>query len=72
MAFTLELTADYAAPHGRIVTDYHSHRLPTMADTLRIMDAHWQRISRRRGTQLHVRITPDHGAPIVTKRFRRD
>jgi len=46
--------------------------LPTMADTLQIMDAHWQRISRRRGTQLHVRITPDHGTPIVTKRFRRD
>lgn len=72
MAFTLELTADYAGPRGRIVTDYHQHRLPTMADTLAVMQSHWQRVSRRRGTQLHVRIIPDHGSPIVTRRFRRD
>lgn len=73
MAFTLELTADYSAPHGRIVTDYHLHRLPTMPDALQIMEATWQRVSRRRGTQLHARITADHGGPaIVTRRFRRD
>lgn len=72
MAFTLELTADYAAPGGRIVTDYHAHRLPTMPDALAIMQSQWQRVSRRRGTQLHVRITPDHGSPVVTHRYRRD
>ena len=72
MAFTLELSADYHGPQGRIVTDYHNHRLPTMADALSVMASTWQRVSRRRGTQLHVRITPDHGQPIVTRRFRRD
>jgi len=73
VAFTLELTADYTGPRGRIVTDYHCHRLPTMPDALHIMDATWQRVSRRRGTQLHARITADYGGPaIVTRRFRRD
>lgn len=71
MAFTLELTADYRGPRGRVVTDYHRHRLPTMPDTLNVMDATWQRISRRRGTQLHVRITGDAGLTI-TRTMRRD
>lgn len=71
MAFTLELSADYRGPRGRIVTDYHHHRLPTMADTLSVMNATWQRVSRRRGTQLHVRITGDAGLTI-TRCLRRD
>jgi len=72
MAYTLEMTADYAAPRGRIVTDYHCHRLPTLPDAIRIMEAHWARLSRRRGTQLHSRISPDHGLPVLTRRYRRD
>lgn len=71
MAFTLELTADYRGARGRIVTDYQRHRLPTMPDTLNVMNATWQRISRRRGTQLHVRITGDAGLTI-TRTMRRD
>lgn len=71
MAFTIELTGDYLAPRGRIVTDYHTHRAPTMPAALAIMEQTWQRISRRRGTQLHVRITGDAGT-IVTRRYRRD
>ena len=71
MAFTLEMTADYRGPRGRIVTDYHCHRIPTMAGCLSVMNSTWQRVGRRIGTQLHVRITGDAGT-IVTRRFRRD
>jgi hypothetical protein len=72
MAVTLELSADYHGPQGRIVTDYHNHRLPSITAALAVTESTWQRVGRRRGTQLHVRITPDDGMPIVTRRFRRD
>lgn len=71
MPFTVELTADYRGPRGRIVTDCHYHRSPTMGAALAVTQATWERISRRRGTQLHARITGDAGT-IVTRRYRRD
>jgi len=69
--WTVELTADYHHRSGRVVTDLHRHRVTTIGEALAITDAHWARVSRRRGVQLHVRYTGDAGA-IVTKRFRRD
>ena len=67
----LELTADMLTNRGRIVTDHTTATVPTMADALQVARTYWQRYSRRRGTQLHIRITTPHG-PIVTQRFRRD
>jgi hypothetical protein len=67
----LDLTADMLTNRGRIVTDHTTATVPTMADALQVARQYWQRYSRRRGTQLHVRITTAHG-PIVTQRYRRD
>jgi len=69
--FTVELTADMLARRGRIVTDHTVATLPTMAAAIQVAQAHWQRISRRRGTQLHMRLTYP-GGQIVTHRYRRD
>lgn len=68
---TLELTADMLSNSGRIVTDHTRAELPSMAAALHVARQYWQRVSRRRGTQLHIRITTPQG-PIVTHRYRRD
>ena len=69
--WTVEITADYRGPRGRIVTDLHRYRLPTMPAALAVVRARWQTVSRRHGTQMHVRYLADNGQTI-TQRYRRD
>lgn len=69
--WTVELTADYAAPRGRIVTDHLSVKLPTLTAAVQITDARWRTVGRRRGTTLHARYTGPNGQTIV-RTFRRE
>ena len=69
--WTVELTADYRGPYGRIVTDYRTQRTRTALEAVTVADHHWQRVGRRRGTQLHLRATADTGE-TVTRSYRRD
>lgn len=69
--WTVELTADYRGPRGRIVTDMHRHRVPSMPAAIAIVRRRWQTVSRRHGVQMHVRYTADHGQTII-QCYRRD
>lgn len=63
--WTVELTADYRGPRGRIVTDMHRHRVADIPSAVRVTNARWQIVGRRRGTTLHARYTADHGQVIA-------
>jgi hypothetical protein len=65
MAWTVELCADYRGPRGRVVTDLHRHRVASMPAALAIVAARWRTVSRRRGTQMHVRYTADNGQTLT-------
>ena len=63
--YTVELTADYASPHGRIVTDHTTAEVPTLPAAIQLTDARWQVVGRRRGSTLHARFTGPDGVTIV-------
>jgi hypothetical protein len=72
MAWTIELTADYRGPRGRVVTDYqHRRETITLPQCLAVVEQQWQVVSRRRGTQLHAILTADTGE-IIRRTMRRD
>jgi hypothetical protein len=72
MAWTIELTADYRGPRGRVVTSQHTSRVQaTLPQCLALVEQHWQRVGRRRGTQLHATLTADTGE-ILRRCLRRD
>jgi hypothetical protein len=63
--YTVALTADYAAPQGRIVTDHVTAEVPNLPAALQLTDARWQAVGRRRGSTLHARYTAPDGQTIV-------
>lgn len=72
MGWTVEMTADYRGPHGRVVTSSHIRRYQlTLPQCLARVETEWQRVSRRRGTQLHATLTADTGETI-RRTMRRD
>lgn len=62
--WTVELTADYRGPRGRIVTDLHRHRVVNIDAAVRATNARWNIVGRRRGTTLHARYTADNGQTL--------
>lgn len=69
--WTVELTADYRGPAGRIVTDLHRIRVVDINAAVRVTNARWQVVGKRRGTTLHARYTADHGQTLY-RTIRRD
>lgn len=69
--FTVEYSATHLARRGRIVTDTGYLKTPNLGSAWRAGDKVWQRIGRRRGTTLEVRITDLEGNS-TTRRYRRD
>lgn len=69
--WTVELTADYRGPAGRIVTDMHRHTVRDIHAAVAVTNARWQIVGRRRGTALHARYTADNGQTL-TRTIRRD
>jgi hypothetical protein len=69
--WTVELTADYRGPRGRIVTDLHRSTAPNITAAVRITSARWQIVGRRRGTTLHARYTADNGQ-VITRTIRQE
>jgi len=69
--WTVELTADYRGPRGRVVTDLHRHRVVNIDAANRVTNARWQIVGRRRGTTMHARYTADNGQ-VITRTIRQE
>ena len=69
--WTVELTADYRGPRGRIVTDMHRHRVANIDAAVLVTNARWNIVGRRRGTTLHARYTADNGQ-VITRTIRQE
>lgn len=69
--WTVELTADYRGPRGRIVTDMHRHTVRDIHAAVAVTNARWQVVGRRRGTTLHARYTADNGQ-VLTRTIRQE
>jgi phage gp16-like protein len=60
MAWTVETTADYRSPRGRIVTAMHRDTCQTAGEAAAMVRHRWRQV-RRRGAQLHAVLTADNG-----------